>query len=177
MKIVGLCSPFNGIGKTTLAEAIKEEYPRVVIRSFATPFKELSAFAMAFAEIEDIAEKDQPFAFNGQVVTQRDITIEIARAVNRVLPGYPEYVMDIQCKRLAATNRELLVIDDVRRKPEARFIKKRGGKVFRIHRENAKNARECEIYELGDLDIDYSLDATDTQQAVRDILRVMGGWI
>ena len=174
MKIVGLCSPFNGIGKTTLAEAIKEEYPRVVIRSFATPFKELSAFAMAFAEIEDIAEKDQPFAFNGQVVTQRDITIEIARAVNRVLPGYPEYVMDIQCKKLATTNRELLVIDDVRRKSEVAFIRDRGGIVIGVHRERDAGMRLCEIYELDAGYVDHAVYIGDTNRAVSDILEILG---
>lgn len=173
MKIIGLCSPFNGIGKTTLALALSHGHAGATIRGFADPFKELTEHALSEIGMDGMG-KDNKFAFNGQVVTPRDLTIELARAVNRVLPGYPEYVMDIQCKKLSKMKTELLIIDDVRRKPEARFIKKRGGKIFRIHRENAKDARKCEIYELGVCDIDYDVDATDTAQAVRDILRVMG---
>lgn len=173
MKIIGLCSPFNGVGKTTLAKALQAATPHSTRRSFAEPFSGVASRIMSYTEFWRVTKRET-FNWHGVDVKRRNITIAIARAVNEMLPGFPEHVMRGEIEDLIECGNEALFIDDVRRKPEAALIHEYGGVVMQVCRPATPEMEECEIYELGDLNIDYSVDATDTAEAVRNILRVMG---
>lgn len=137
MKLLGL-SGRMGSGKSTLAAYIKQLRPGAICcRSFAQPIKAIGLIIGGGCREADIDKRAVVPTLVDRGITWRRLYQLIGTEFGRNMLSSDIWVqiakkdLDNSCR-----NFELVIFDDVRFENELQFIKSRGGKVYRIIRDD-----------------------------------------
>ena len=160
-----------GAGKDTAAEIIKSVDPRYKIIHFADPLKEMCVKYFGLTE-EDVYTREGKAKFNEfWNMTNREILQKIGTDAMR--NGFKK---DVWCKLteliIIKSGCKHIVIPDVRFDDEATMIKKHGGVIIKVIRDNNElNANECVHQSEKGIDetlVDFIIDNNYSIELLRD---------
>jgi hypothetical protein len=153
-KLIGLYSPAPQSGKTSAAEILKEQGYEIV--SFATPLKRMTVqFLMGFGYSKGDAEriaKDKDFVIGEINLRVRDVMQLLGTEWGRKLIHKNVWIKMWESKQRFFP---FVVVDDMRFPNEYEMVKKRGGILVKIEREQATGQRREKHESEGALDSFY----------------------